>query len=188
MMPYRRYGFKERQPYNKVFREVARKWGLLCFSPSWKEQLLWAHYADGHKGIVLGFKILKDEILKLTYTPNEIRTRFDLTDDREENEKRFLSLAKVKYKEWIYEREHRILIRLEDCIEDCILDGKLYFIPFGDRLKLKEIVLGCKFNHKRNKETILELKNKLNAKVIATRPGWEDYKIHKDGTKTNQYN
>ena len=183
MQPYRRYGFEERRPYNKVFRKVAKKWGLLCFSPSWEEQLLWAHYADGHKGIALGFEILKDEILELTYTPNRIRTRFDLTDDQEENEKKFLSLAKVKYKEWIYEKEHRILIRLEDCI----LDNKLYFIPFGDRLKLKEIVLGCKFNHKKDKENIIELKNNLNASVVATRPEWEGYKIRLDETKTDQY-
>lgn len=181
MMPYRRYEFEKRKLYIKVFREVKRRWGLLCFSPSWEEQLLWAHYADGHKGIALGFEILEDEILKLTYTPNEIRTQFDLTDDLEENIKKFLNLAKVKYKEWLYEKEHRILVRLEDCI----MDDNLYFIPFGDRLKLKKIVLGCKF--KGNKETILELKNKLNAEVIVTRPGWEDYKIHEDGTNTNQY-
>ena len=130
MMPYRRYEFEKRKLYIKVFREVKRRWGLLCFSPSWEEQLLWAHYADGHKGIALGFEILEDEILKLTYTPNEIRTQFDLTDDLEENIKKFLNLAKVKYKEWLYEKEHRILVRLEDCI----MDDNLYFIPFGDRL------------------------------------------------------
>jgi hypothetical protein len=184
MMPYRRYEFEKRKSYIKVFREVKRKWGLLCFSPSWEEQLLWAHYADGHKGIALGFEILKDVILKLTYTPNQIRTQFDLTANPEENEKKFLSLAKVKYKEWLYEKEHRILVKLENCV----LDDSLYFLPFGDRLKLKVIVLGCKFNHDKNMGNILELKNKFNAKVIATRPGWEDYRIHKDGSKTSQYN
>ena len=184
MMPYRRYGLKERQPYNKVFRQISKKWGLLCFCPSWKEQLLWAHYAKGHRGIALGFKIPKDKILKLTYTPNEIRTKFDLTDDQEENERKFLSLVKVKYQEWIYEKEHRILVKLEDCKKD----DKHYYMPFGDGLELKEIVLGCKFDHKKQKETVLRLKNKLHVEVIrATRPGWEDYKIHECGTTTNQY-
>ncbi len=187
MMTYRRYRLlKKRKAYIKVFREVKRKWGLLCFSPSWEEQLLWAHYADGHKGIALGFKIPKDGILKLTYTPNNIRTQFDLTDEPEENEKKFLSLAKVKYKEWLYEKEHRILVRLENCIVD--KKNELFFIPFSKSLKLKVIVLGCKFDYKSNKETIIKLRKKLNAKVIATRPGWEDYKIHIDGRRTPQYN
>jgi len=185
MMPNRRYrSLEKRMTYIKVFREVKRKWGLLCFSPSWEEQLLWAHYADGHKGIALGFKIPEDRILKLTYTPNNIRTQFDLTDEPEKNEKRFLSLAKVKYKEWLYEKEHRILVKLENCIKE----NKLFFIPFSNSLRLKVIVLGCKFDYKSNKETIIKLRKKLNAQVIATRPGWEDYKIHIDGGRTPQYN
>ncbi|NQU99806.1 MAG: DUF2971 domain-containing protein [Parcubacteria group bacterium] len=182
MMPYRRYKSKERKPYNKVFRQISKKWGLLCFCPSWKEQLLWAHYARGHRGIALGFKITKDKILKLTYTPNEIRTKFDLTDSKEENERKFLSLAEVKYQEWIYEKEHRILLKLEECEKDSD-----YYMPFGDRFELKEIVLGCKFDHKKQKENILKLKNKLHVEVRATRPGWEDYRIHECGTTTDQY-
>jgi len=185
MMPYRRYKPKGRRPFDKVFREVSKKWGLLCFSLSWEEQLLWAHYADGHKGIALGFEILKDEILELTYTSNKIRTKFDLTADPGENEKRFLSLAKVKYQEWKYEKEHRILVKLEDCLPP---DSKgCRFLPFGDRLKLKEIVLGCKFDHKKEKTKIKDFKIKLDAKVMPKRAGWEDYKIHVCGYWTDQY-
>lgn len=185
MMPYRRYGFKERQPYNRVFREISKKWGLLCFSQFRYEQLLWSHYAEGHKGIALGFEISKDKILKVKYTSKNMRTKFDLTDDPGENEKKFLNLAKIKYQEWGYEKEYRILLKLEDCT----LDKGLYFMSFGDRLKIKEIILGCRFN-KKDIKLISVLADKLNIKVknrIATRPGWEDYKIHKCGTKTKNF-
>jgi hypothetical protein len=116
-MPYRRYGFKERQPYNKMFRTISKKWGVLCFSQSWKEQLLWAHYADKHKGIVLGFEIPEEKILKVKYTSNKIRTKFDLTDNREENEKRFLDLATEKFNEWEYEKEFRRALKFPDDVE-----------------------------------------------------------------------
>lgn len=189
MMPYRRYEFKERQPYNKVFRVISKKWGLLCFSQSWHEQLLWAHYADKHMGIALGFDILKDEILKVRYDSDPIRTKHKLTNDPRDNEEKFLSLAKVKYQEWKYEKEYRILVKLKDCEpEKDKKTGKLnYFLKFGDRLKIKEIVLGCRFNHEKENENVSRLAKQLGAEVIPARPGWEDYKIHQCGTKTKQY-
>lgn len=183
LRPYRRYELSERQLYDKVYRENCHKWGLLCFSKSYQEPLLWAHYADRHKGIALGFEILKDEIIKVKYTSDEIRTQIDLTNDPIENEKRNLSLFKEKHKDWEYENEYRVLVKLEECDSE----NGLYFIKFGERLKIKEIVLGCRFDHKKEQENIFNLAKKLRAKVIATRPGWGDYKIHKDGRKTPKY-
>lgn len=189
MMPYRRYKFKERQPYNKVFRTISKKWGFLCFSQSWYEQLLWAHYADRHTGIALGFNILRDEILKVKYDSDPIRTKLKLTNDPKDNEEKFLSLAKVKYQEWKYEKEYRILVKLKDCEPE--IDKRTekfnYFLKFGDRLIIKEIVLGCGFNHKKENENVSRLAKQLGAEIIPTREGWEDYKIHQCGTKTNQY-
>lgn len=183
MMPYRRYKFKERQPYNKVFRAISKKWGLLCFSQDWNEPILWSHYADKHKGIAIGFETLQDTVLKVDYNPDPIRKQIGLTSDSRTNEKLFLDLAKVKYKKWEYENEYRILVKLKDCLPPTT-DG-LRFLKFGSRLIVREIVLGCKFAHK--KEHIIKLTKQLGAKVIPTRQGWEDYKIHQCGTKTKQY-
>lgn len=66
------------------------------------------------------------------------------------------------------------------------MDNGLYFFQFGDRLKIMEIVLGCRFNDKSRKESIVKITKQLNVKVTQTRPGWEDYLIHECGTKTNQ--
>ena len=182
-MPYGRYGFKERQSYNRVFRAVSKKWGILCFSRTWKEQLLWAHYGDKHEGIALGFEIPKDKIIKVKYNSSEIREKFELTDDPNENERRFLNLADKKFREWKYEKEFRLLIELKDCKSE----ANYYFIPFGDILRLREVILGCRFDHKNRREAISGLANQLKVKVIATRPGWEDYRIHQCGTKTKFY-
>lgn len=182
-MPYRRYGHKERQPYNKVFRDVSKKWGILCFSHIWTEQLLWAHYADKHRGVALGFEIPNNNILKVDYASDEIRTKFDLSKDNKENECRFLDLAKIKFREWKYEKEYRLLLELDRCVKD----GSLYFHPFNEDLKIKEVVLGCRFDHKTNRNKVKELATKIGVQVIATREGWEDYRIHECGTKTPWY-
>src|SRR5579859_4794235 len=36
---------------------VAQRWGVLCFSEEKTDVLQWAHYADRHKGICLGFDV-----------------------------------------------------------------------------------------------------------------------------------
>ena len=40
---------------DELFHKNGR--GILCFSLNWTSLLLWAHYADNHKGICLGFDL-----------------------------------------------------------------------------------------------------------------------------------
>ncbi|NDP48093.1 MAG: DUF2971 domain-containing protein [Sulfuriferula multivorans] len=50
---------------DKDFRKAVKSWknefhntkGLLCFSESWHNPVLWSHYADKHRGVCLGFDI-----------------------------------------------------------------------------------------------------------------------------------
>lgn len=182
-MPYRRYKFPERQPYNEMFRAVSKKWGILCFSKSCEEQLLWAHYGEKHQGVALGFEIPDNKLLEVSYTHDITRSKFELTDDSNENEQMFLGLAKTKFVEWEYEKEYRLLILLSNCVKK----EKHYFVNFGNELKIKEIILGCRFDHNKYRTKIMDLANRLGASVIATREGWEDYRIHFDGTKSDWY-
>ncbi|MDD5289817.1 MAG: DUF2971 domain-containing protein [Patescibacteria group bacterium] len=181
LLPYLRYKeAKKRKTYHNIRKIVSKKYGLLCFSKKWEEPLLWGHYADKHRGIAIGFEILKDKILRVKYNTVPKRIEFELTKNQEKNIKLFLDLAKTKYKVWSYEEEYRILVELNNRN-----DGH-YFIQFGDRLKVKEIVLGCNFDKKKYKK-IKKLANRLHAKVIPTRQGWEDYKIRQCGTKTKEF-
>jgi hypothetical protein len=182
-MPYKKYPFQKRQEFNKVYRAVSRKWGILCFSQTWKEQLLWAHYADKHKGIALGFEIPEGELFKVTYSYIEDRTKIELTDDKNYNEQKLLDLAKIKFHEWEYEKEFRLLVLLGDCKKD--KDG--HFISFGNNLKLREIVLGCRFNYNKHRRIISDLARQLGGDIIATRPAWKYYFINRSGVRTEQY-
>lgn len=184
LMPYRRYEFEKRQQYIKVFKSVSTKWGILCFSQTREEPLLWAHYADNHTGIALGFEIPEGGLIEVKYVSTEIRTKFELTHDPNDNERKLLDLARIKYWGWKYEKEHRLLVPLKDCKQE----NGLYFISFGNNLKIRNIVLGCRFDHnKKNIEEISELAMQLGVDVIATRPGWGDYLIQECGTRTPQY-
>jgi|WetSurMetagenome_2_1015567.scaffolds.fasta_scaffold509127_1 hypothetical protein len=180
-LPNMRYKFEKRQIYHKIYREISKRYGLLCFSSKWQEPLLWGHYADKHRGIALGFEVLRDEILKVDYSSKLKRIELELKNNIDKNIELFLDLAKTKYKSWSYEDEFRILINIGDCIKD----KNLLFVKFKERLKIKEIILGCKFD-KRKFEEIKNLAKKLDTEIISTRQGWEDYKIHLDGSKNKE--
>jgi hypothetical protein len=108
LSPWVRYrDSKVRKRFHDVRKAISKKDGLLCFSGSWREPLLWGHYADKHKGIAIGFEISNYKILKVNYETE--RVKLELTDDREKNEKLFRdTLANVKYKKWDYENEYTI--------------------------------------------------------------------------------
>lgn len=190
LRPYLKYEFEERQPYHKVHRIISKKWGFLCFSDGWKDPILWSYYADKHRGIAIGFNILQYGVLKVSYSSNPERQKIKLTNDKNKDEKLFLGLAKMKYKKWEYEKEYRVLVKLKDCIPKEYLPKEkldLLLIRFRDKLKVKKIILGCRFDHENNKEKIVKLAIKLNSEIIPTRKEWKGYKILKSGKWAIKY-
>lgn len=182
LMPYLRYDKNEKiKRYMDVRKQVSEVYGILCFSKTWEEPLLWSHYADKHKGIALGFEINSLNISNVIYNPDPIRKQFDLTNDLLTNKNLFLELAQIKYKKWEYEEESRILFKLKDCIR---IDGH-YFIEFGNNLIVKEVRLGSLYDYKVNNEEYILKLSTLNsgAEVIPCRLERQGYKINRDGRK-----
>lgn len=181
LMPYLRYGDRKKiRHYLDVRNRISKEYGLLCFSETWEEPLIWSHYADKHKGIALGFKISNYQIFKVAYDPNPMRKQFELTHDSVIDNQLFLDLAKVKYEKWDYEKEHRILIKLAECI---LING-YHFIQFGNSLLVKEVRLGSYYNYNDNSaDYIFKLSKSLNADVIPCRLERQGYKINRDGKK-----
>ena len=113
--------------------------GLICFSESWSNPVLWSHYADKHQGLALGFDIKKQHLHKIKYIGD--RPLFDI-DNWTEGEKHKaieLSLGQ-KFLHWSYEQEQRIFVPLSECSHE---DG-LWFKPFDGELRLAEVVIGAK--------------------------------------------
>ena len=42
--------------------EFSNKYGLLCFCEDWRSPVLWAHYAENHIGLCLGFEVYNDDL------------------------------------------------------------------------------------------------------------------------------
>lgn len=124
-----------------------RDYGLLCFSASYSSPVQWAHYAESHAGICLGFDVPDTSLLKIQYT--EERTpgsEFKNSLDRKGLEFIKYMLSK-KHAHWKYEEEHRMLVRFPEKV----LDDRLMFKPFSEDLKISEVLLGAR-NNLSNKE------------------------------------
>jgi hypothetical protein len=106
--------------YRKTLKEHTEKAGLVCFSETNDDILLWSHYADKHSGVCLEFAVQQDDLLKeKTAKVNYSREYpdlnfFDVVNAREkgeltENQERDLTTALflTKSEHWRYEKEWR---------------------------------------------------------------------------------
>jgi hypothetical protein len=126
-------------------REEMNQQGLLCFSESWSNPVMWAHYSDNHKGLCLGFEIPdpcdgQESVFDIVKYAEE-RPVFPANFGTMPDDKR-LGLVRdilfTKFNHWSYEKEVRAWTSLED------KENGRYFMPFSEKLKLAEVILGEK--------------------------------------------
>lgn len=112
-------------------REVSQHFGMVCFSLSWQNPLLWSHYGDRHRGMALGFDLHSTKCKKVKYVEQRPQLRtIDLAVAHE--------LLFTKYVDWKYEEEIRTFTNLKDIDPET----KLYFADFGEDCALREVIVG----------------------------------------------
>lgn len=118
-----------------------KHWGLICFSDNWRSPVMWAHYADKHHGICLGFDLPDDppKHRRVDYNPKRLRFVLDHTKRLGGLDATFIeAMCFTKASEWSYEREYRVLAKLEERDPS----SGFYYVDFGPDLKLAEVILG----------------------------------------------
>lgn len=116
--------------------------GIICFSESIEDPVLWSHYANSHKGIALGFDYeMSDNILEVQYCSDRVTADLDKFLNLPENEQLDFvnSVLSIKAPSWSYESEYRVLIPLDECE----LHSGSYFIKIPENF-LYEVILGIR--------------------------------------------
>jgi hypothetical protein len=100
--------------------------GVACLSKRPDNLLLWAHYADGFKGVCIGY-LGNEEIMK-NAEPVEYRTRLPIGNPTD------AELLHIKSMHWMYEEEYRIVSK--NYVNDWSSDGSAEprEIIFGNRI------------------------------------------------------
>ena len=144
-----------REGLRKYKSEMSKRFGVLCFSLSWQNPLMWSHYADRHRGLALGFDISTNVIRKVKYIQE--RPAFRAVD-----EKLAQSFLYTKYAGWSYEEEARVWTTVQD--PDPV--SGLYFAEFSVDVLLREVIVGhlSKVAHAELKKTLKEPAGQVQVK------------------------
>ena len=126
---------------------------LLCFSRDWSNPVLWAHYADKHTGLCLGFDVREEDIFNMDYvdTPHDLKLE-DLIESVATHDRGLVEkLMKSKFSHWKYEDEIRRWEKLGEPLGVNLFDTpKGIFRRFNQDLCLAEVVVGMRSKVKRS--------------------------------------
>jgi len=190
LRPYLRFQNKDkRRQFKKIRKEVANIYGMVCFSSDWHEPIMWSHYADSNKGIVLGFEFVSNRfIIKGVEYPSE-RKKISIDPQIITHSEYIETVGFIKYEGWSYEKEHRFFVKLDDCVR---IEGD-YFLRFGNDLKLKKVIIGPSHFYKNTKNYtqtaryIIDLVQQIDAELIVSREEFGGYRIVRCGTWTRKF-
>lgn len=130
---------KVRAALLKTKDEMDRLNGLLCFSRDWHNSVQWAHYAQSHHGLCLGFDV-PDELLKrVRYQRRRMTIDPGIIEAEGADAEAFMAdLISTKSSHWRYENEVRCFVALDERDPET----SLYFADFSDQLALREVIVG----------------------------------------------
>jgi hypothetical protein len=140
LLPFQQPDQKAREHIDTVVKVLSKDHGVLCFSESWRTTLMWAHYADKHTGMCLGFEIEDNPYLsKIEYVPKRLPCPIDFSQPLGGvNEAVMSQSLSSKHSGWKYEKEHRLRVRLQEK-----RDGIFYY-PFNNAMELREVIIGAR--------------------------------------------
>ncbi|WP_170405093.1 DUF2971 domain-containing protein [Ruegeria arenilitoris] len=149
-------GDKSVRAWAKQFRNlVSKENGIISFSRNWYQPLMWAHYADSHKGLALGFEVPDRLLFEINYVEDRIKPASDVDNSKSSLQGLIHQLLRTKHKEWSYEDEYRLVRPLENCVSE---DGK-FFAAFNEITVLKEVVIGARYEASNSERLYSELKS-----------------------------
>ena len=115
-------------------REVNRV-GVLCLSEFRDDVVLWSHYAAGHAGLCLGFRVAADAAFFAKAQPVCYADRYPSIDLlRDSSQKQVEAFILTKAKAWAYESEWRIVDHDTGFGEKAFHPTALCEIIFGARM------------------------------------------------------
>ena len=134
---------------SESIREYGEKWfwkqnekrvGVLSLSARNDDMLMWAHYADGHRGLCLELTMpVNNDLHRITYSKTRPVFHFDDLSKQWQNQARFersiIEILTTKAYDWAYENEWRCIdfggsgLRP---LEESILTGIIFGLKTSD--------------------------------------------------------
>lgn len=163
---------KQRHAFSKALKFMNTRIGIVSFSTSWEEPLLWSHYAEGHKGICLEFEVPEKDVAKIRYVKERTSIRIDLDSGLPAHKAKIDDMPKTKHENWSYEKEVRLLIKIPENAEDSLI------MNFDDeKLNLQKVILGPRY--KSTESNLNDVLAQEGIEIVTTRLGFKKYEVTK---------
>lgn len=175
LMSLRVVGPDARKTLKSVISNFVSKLGVLCMVKHSRSPLMWAHYADNHRGVCLGFDVLPDDVpQKVQYTSERKVHVLDTAHPTGGITEHHLNeLLTTKSSGWKYEEEWRLIIKL---MEPDPVNGH-HYLPFHQNFVLREIIVGlrCKESVESFRRLVGDVGQSVS--IIQARPAFETFTI-----------
>ncbi len=140
---------KSLDPLKLAKLTISESYCVCSLTTSNNNWLMWSHYANGHRGVVIGFntdKFFSDKLIgKVEYKAFIPKVKIS-----EPYMTRMKHSVLTKPSEYMYENEYRVIFHTEP-------HGKKHF----DVNTISEIILGCKIS-KEHEKKLIQLLNSLS--------------------------
>lgn len=167
---------------SKVSRDVMKKhidrmskcFKFLSFCENWSSPVMWGHYGDNHRGIVLEFEITESLLEKVNYIGE--RLHINLEDITTFSGKQIydlqIKMLTSKYADWAYEKEQRVIL-MKDEVEKV---GKHYFLNFSADFKVTAVIKGIR-NESSNKDIQSSKKSPHPLDIFQARNAFKSFQV-----------
>ena len=173
----------ERLAASRFRKEFFRQNGIISFSRTWHQPLLWSHYGENHRGIAIGFDLYPKIWRPVIYTSERLNWQeFNSKNKFIEGAADFSdAMRTVKFSAWVYEDEVRIFPRIDESIHQ---DG-LFFSSFSDIGELREIIIGAQYEN--DQDTALhEILARKRISIKTARLAFNDFSVRMQKDKKRQ--
>lgn len=162
---------KKNNRLNEFIEEINKSIRITSFSKNKDSLLMWAHYADEHRGFVVGINPKgerKTQIYDVTYCEDLIKLQHDSNGNLNVKEE----ALSTKSKEWSYENEVRLLSIPRD-------PNKADFVKFEPN-EISEIIFGARMQESEKNRVIEHCRNNTNLhhiKIFQSKISKTQYKL-----------
>jgi hypothetical protein len=124
-----------------LHNSLQNTWGAICLAAVNNDLLMWAHYADHHRGFVIKFDCTHQSFRALGF-PHAMDYS-ECLPVYHVGMQNSLKLYLTKWEQWRYEQEFRILRSLTDCQQIPKDRATVFVLPLL-RSSVRAIYLGCR--------------------------------------------
>ena len=158
----------------RTMNSLNKKFGIACFSRRPDIIQMWSHYAENHRGIVIGLEeneIIEDRSYLVEVRYSKAMLLFPLRASIEDYEKGFKDVLGRKESGWCYEEEVRIYAELKEQDKD----GNYYVeIPPSS---IREIYLGLRSPETSIAKALKKKKEFRHLKIFKMEKSTKEYKL-----------